>query len=347
MLNELLKLCRKKRKKTPLEDFTTEAFAGLLKIEEEIKQDFIKLLELREDRYEIKTQVRYKLENEKDSIIDIVLEGKNNLCFIENKVDAPEKKGQLIKYAKVLKNIENSNKDINVKLIYCTKKYEKIEFKEKFKDIESFKNEEFKQIRWFKIADILKMKKHRNKSIDNEFINFLKTHNMAQELNINAQSFITLENITNVISEIIGYLDNVNNSFNKYFDVNKLSENDRKDMLKYNRLVHLKENILPDGYSDIKYGFKLTTPKIYVGIFLNEHNTQFTEFNNFFKENKDFNFDDYGHGVTIKLEENLAVFINQDNPEEKISEWFDEAFKKIATLITETSSDFNWTLKIK
>jgi len=93
MLLDLIKLYKKQgeSKRTPLEDFNTECFAGILKMYPDIKKAFIySFLKLPKDNYRVLTQVRKNLLNRENCIIDLVLESNGHTCFIENKVESKE-----------------------------------------------------------------------------------------------------------------------------------------------------------------------------------------------------------------------------------------------------------------
>ena len=166
MFKELLRLYKKNAKRVPLEDFTTEAFIGILNIETQIKNDFIyNFLKLDKDEYFIKTQVFYDLSNDPNCIVDVVIEGDNHICFIENKVNSKAGYKQVERYSKLLEQIREINK-VKTRFFYCSKFYEKqsIKFEEKFNE----ENHYFKKIRWFQIADFLQ-KYSSNKTVQDFF----------------------------------------------------------------------------------------------------------------------------------------------------------------------------------
>jgi len=142
MFNQLFKLFKRKTKKTPLEDYTTEVFVCILNQYDDIKNKFCKLLDLPDDDYIVTTQVMYRLEDDNDCIIDIQLKGIDNICFIENKVDSSEGVRQLERYSKVL----DLRLEKETRLVYCTK----------YAEEKQIQHHNFKQFRWFEIAKFLK-----------------------------------------------------------------------------------------------------------------------------------------------------------------------------------------------
>ena len=122
MFSKLLSLYNKNSKKTPLEDFTTEIFVGVLNNDNELKIRFCKdFLDLKSSNYIISTQKHYYLENEPKCIVDVVIESDKEICFIENKVNSKEGYNQLKRYSKVLNNLKTEKKK-KTKLCYCTEK---------------------------------------------------------------------------------------------------------------------------------------------------------------------------------------------------------------------------------
>ena len=87
-----------------MEDFTTEAFAGILNLELDVMCSYAtEVLDLPPDEYSIRTQVKYDLENDTNCIIDMVVESNNTICFIENKINS--ERGMLDKVYDTLKEV--------------------------------------------------------------------------------------------------------------------------------------------------------------------------------------------------------------------------------------------------
>ncbi|KIA99456.1 hypothetical protein OA93_04630 [Flavobacterium sp. KMS] len=336
MLNQLLKLYIRNSYKTPLEDFTTEVFTGLLNLEEEIKISFIEdFLKLPKSDFQLKTQVKYELENDTNCIVDMVLQSETHLCFIENKVNSKEGNRQIERYCKVLDIFNNDG--YTTSLFYCTKYFEKKEFS----------NHSFQQFRWFQIAKFLK--KFQSNKLVNEFLNFLKTHNMAQELTFNAKDFMTLDNLQNIINVMNGYLDRVKPTFEHTFKTSSKISDGRtiSQILNHNRLIYYyKEIISETGWSELKYGFQLQTPNIYVGIWIDKSNKKFSEFTEYSKLNLGgFNIEIKSNGISIELKKDISIYLNNEEADFEISEWFKNAFEKFADIIKQTPQ-FNWSINV-
>ena len=146
MIPDLLKLFKqfKNSDKTPLEDFNTETFAGIMNLYVNVKDELIEsLFKLPQDNYRVSTQLKKDLKDDVNCIIDLVLEGDENICFIENKVNSHEGYKQLERYSKVLKEYYPQKKQF---LFYCTKNSDPKNSDSKFDQFN------FKQFRWYEIA---------------------------------------------------------------------------------------------------------------------------------------------------------------------------------------------------
>src|SRR5690606_42154494 len=96
MFLSLFNLYKSNSEKTPLENFTTESLVGILNILPEVRGRFIRdILELPEGNYFISTQKSYPGDAQNDgSCIDIVIESKELVCFMEVKVNSTENPGR-------------------------------------------------------------------------------------------------------------------------------------------------------------------------------------------------------------------------------------------------------------
>lgn len=334
MLNQLLGLYKKHQTNTPLEDFTTEVFVGLLNMEDNIKNSFITdFLKLPKDDYRLKTQKKYSLKNDIDCIVDLVIESESRICFIENKVNSKEGSRQLERYGRVLDTFSENN--FETKLFYCTK----------YSDNKTYIKHDFKQIRWYQIAKFLKTYKENN--FVNQFINFLIKHDMAQELTLNAIDFITLENIQSTLNIINDYLDRVKPVFEQTFNTKCSITTSTSQIIKHNRLIYMAKDILGDyGYSEIKYGFQLNKPKIYIGLWIDKSNNQFEEFNKITDRlSEDFKIYKPVNGTAIELKKEISVFLNDEEADTKIADWYKKSFSRFAELIN-SENQLEWKIKV-
>lgn len=336
MLNQLFKLYRKQRTKTPLEDFTTEVFVGLLNLEDEIKNKFLyEFLELPISDYILKTQVHYSLKDDRDCIVDFIIESGDIVCFMENKVNSKEGYRQLERYGKVLKTYAENG--YQTKLIYCTKYFDKKEYE----------HHNFGQIRWFNIAKFLKQ--FSENVLANEFVNFLTSKDMEQELTFDAKDFLTLENLQNILKTINNYLDRVKPIFISTFKTSsKISiAASTSQIIKHNRLIYYFQDIYGEqGWSELKYGFQLNNPAIYVGIWIDKSNEQFESFVKVIDSiETDFIINKRSNGISIELKKEISTFLNDEESDSKISNWYKDSFNEFAEFIKSTP-ELKWKIKI-
>lgn len=337
MFNGLINLYKRGSTKTPLEDFTTEAFVGILKLEPEIKQAFISdFLKLPDSDYTLKTQVRYDLPDDHNCIIDFVLEGDDVICFIENKVNSNEGHRQLERYSKVLNRfLKDGDDGKETKLFYCTKYY----------DPKDEITHDFEQIRWFQIGKFLRQFSDNNTVKD--FLTFLKKYKMAQELTITAQDFVTFDNLQKTISLVNEYLDRVKPIFQEKFGkVGKIKDGrTTQQILIHNRLAFYFVNILGNNdYSEILYGFRFDEPKVSVSIYLSNRNEEYASFiEKMESPTEGFCFEKSDYGASIYMEKDISVFLNKESGDSDIAEWFKTTFDSFEKLMKATTS-LNWKI---
>lgn len=335
MLNNLFKLYLKNTSKTPLEDFTTEAFVGILKFDSTIKNEFIRVfLRIPQGDYEIKTQVKYDLENDINCIIDLVFETEYFVCFIENKVNSKEGYRQLERYSKVLDiyNLEGRK----TYLRYCTKYY----------DDKTLKEHNFEQFRWFQIAKFLKL--YSKNALVNDFLNFLKIKNMSQDLTITTKDLFAIENLYETVNVLKGYLERIKPRFVKTFkSASKISDGCTvTQLIKHKRVIYYFKDIIGTNYSDIKYGFQTSNSQIYVSIWIDKNNIEYKTIKSYFQSNNyGFQVIYLDSGMAIELKEPLQNFINNDNADNEISNWFKMSFSKFEELIKQMNT-LSWKINV-
>lgn len=341
MFNQIYKLFQSNINKIPLEDYVTEIFVGILNQDDEIKYQFCQLLNLPEDDYSITTQECYKLQGKMDCRIDIQIMGKNVICFIENKVNSKEGFEQLDRYAEVLEQHQHLKK----RLVYLTK----------FSDVKVRSEPYFLQKRWYQVADFLQQFKQSN--VVRDFLSFLNKQQMAHNVSLLPEDYEILKRINDVVSKSYSHLERVSDKFNEifYYDTKKFLNRSltTNDVTTHKRLVYLCKNIVNDnGESDLKYGFQLCQPNIYVSIWLDNKNTKYYEdFYNVAKSlSAPFVLDEVPNkGIAIELKQDISLFQNDENADTIISNWFEESFNMLAGTVKSMDSiswDFNISPKI-
>ncbi|MBF7091401.1 PD-(D/E)XK nuclease family protein [Flavobacterium sp. ALJ2] len=339
MLNNLYKLYNNNNLKKPLEDFTTESFAGILRYDYQLLNDFcVKFLNLEEEKFTIKTQIKYSLKNDINCIVDVVIESENQICFIENKVDSKEGHRQLERYSEVLNIFTKENK--KTYLFYCTKNFEE----------KLITEHNFKHIRWFQIAKFIGTYS-KNSPIEQDFLKFLKSKKMTQNLTITTKDMLVIENLFETIDLINGHLERVKPLFIQTFNKGSNRINDgfsTTQILRHKRLIYHFKDIIgkADGWSEIKYGFQLNNLNIYCGIWIDKKNTEYINFrNHILNNNYNFKILDKPNGFAIELNQSLNIYVNEINGDEKILDWFRDSFSKLFQVLTDTNQ-LDWKINI-
>ena len=333
MLTRLVELYSKNANsgKTPLEDFTTEAFAGVLENNTSVKTQFIQeFLELPIDNYSIKTQKKYTLDNDIDCIIDMVIEGDNNICFIENKVNSSEGYRQLERYCLVLDYFKQ--KGISTTLFYCTK----------YSDTKEINAHNFKQFRWHELSYFLN--RQEDDVLTSEFVKFLTDQEMAKDTTLYSTDFIVFESIQEVLNKCNEFMDSARPNFEqKFCNTNKISDGkSTPQILKHNRLIYyVKDFIQGDGWSELGFGVSFEEPCIYVEVYLDKKNENHELVAKLAEESEKFLVEKYDYGTSFWLEQDLSVLLNQEDSDQTISTWFKNSFELLENFI-ETSELKIW-----
>lgn len=337
MILNLFQLYRKNgySHRSPLEDFNTEVFAGILRIEETILAEFITFLKLPWDRYQVITQQRFTLTDRPDCIIDMVLLGQNNVCFIENKVHSGEGWEQLDRYCEAL---DSHFQEKCKHLIYCTK----------FTDTKSETRHGFRQIRWFQIAALIRKQSEGNPYLQN-YLNFLKHFNMAQKNTFTPEMILSMENARETMEAIKLHIENARPHFNEIFGVkSKFQEAalDGKD-----RIAAYTEGVLPTDrpHTELLYSIKISSVKLQTQIFINKSHSQLEllkeKIKNFNSSDvwKELRFREHPEGFVIYQERKIYDLLNDPEADGKIKVWFIQSFESFAEFIKATP-DLQWSL---
>jgi len=336
MLEKLFRLCRRDTPlgKTPLEDFTTEAFVGAMNVNDKFKNLFIhNLLGLPDGKYEITTQKQFLLPDGKNCKIDVVLERDDEkvICFIENKVNSTEGKSQLSKYSKVLDL--KAKTDVDTYLFYCTKNY----------DSKSIDKHHFKCIRWYQIASKLELLKQD--FLSNDFYNFLKQHKMAERQILSQLDISTMQNMASTVSLMTEYMDNVKPAFDKMFK-NSNKKGLIRQLNNWNRWIYSTEGIVEGIDSDFNFGFYFDGPVKRVGMYIEQSDKPFYE--NIYRQAKTFGKFDYVSNqdkkTVIYLAEPIENLVNKESSKKEIIDWFKNALNVFDEFFKSTDG-IPWSIK--
>lgn len=322
--------------RTPLEDFNTECFANILKLFEVVKIDFIyNFLELPQDKYIIKTQLKKDLPNDPNCIIDFVLIGENNICFIENKVESVEGWEQLRRYCDVM---DIHYKELNNYLFYCTK------YTDKKNNNGEFNAYNFKQFKWFEIANFLRKFQNENPLIK-EYLKFLNYYKMGQDNTLKSENLLAMENMLKTIEIAEFHIENCRLEFNEIFGSEKSVRNFNWTQLKtHNRICNYSSGILKsenNGYSEVLYSVEFSNLKLRTQIYVNSNHNKYQEFKKLSFDGNQFKTFDFGNGFCYYFNTDLGKFLNDVNSDKKIKDWFLNSFEIMKTLIS-NNSQLDW-----
>jgi hypothetical protein len=330
LIQDLYKLYSKNgySDRIPLEDFNTEAFAGILKLYPEIKKEIIDFLGLPEDEYLVSTQVNYTLPDTQNCIIDLVFIGTDHVCFVENKVNSSEGWEQLSRYCQALDLHHQNHIPF---LVYCTK----------FSDPKEIITHNFKQIRWFEIAKRLKKYSNINPTI-NDYLNFLKRHKMAQDNTFTTETIIAMENLVKTI-EIIGHhVDLSEPIFKNVFKLVKVKKQD--SVMSKDRYAYYTQNIFNDtsAYSELLYCIHYSTVKLQIQIWVDKKHKNISQLE-LLAQGK-FKILKNDLGLLIFIDRPVYDLLYDTNSDEIIKQWFRKNFNEINDFMKATP-ELGWSIK--
>jgi hypothetical protein len=302
--------------KTPMEDFVTEILAAILENNTTIGRAFAnEILRLEGDNFSFTTQDHFKSPDplHPDCKVDIVVRSEGIICFLENKVESGTGYIQLERYANVL---HEYHPDTKTKLAYCTKYF----------DVKEIKEHDFHQFRWANIYKFLKAWKHIHTI--HEFLDFLKEHDMSDDLDFNLNDLIALREINPVVKKMDRYLEKIRPLFGRYFDKAKIKEPTNLRQLKeHARFIFYAGAIFGEGgWCELGVGFECSeNPALKVWIWTSDNNTSSSAFRTAIQkiDGLESNQENW-LGATAPLSD----FISSEKMEEEIEAWFDTTFQK-------------------
>jgi hypothetical protein len=329
--SRLLGLYKTNMTKTPMEDFVTEILVAILENNSEIGYAFAtQMLKLNGDSFFYRTQDHFTCPDplHSDCRIDIVVRSEGLICFLENKVEADTGYIQFERYASVLRA---NYSDHRTKLAYCTKYF----------DTKEIEEHDFHQFRW---ANVYKFLQQWN-SIHTiqEFLEFLKEHNMSDELDFDLNDLIALRGINPVIRNMDLYLEKLQPVFGKYFDLGNLKQQSGiKQLKEHSRFIFYGAAVFGQGgWSELGVGFDCKdVPAIKVWVRASDGNSKAAALKATIQqpEGLETNKENW-----IGLTAPLTDFMSSEHMEEDIEKWFHTAFKTIKTFM-ESTAELDWHL---
>lgn len=315
--------------RTPLEDYTTEALAGILENNQNILDEFVnKVLEIDGEGFHLDTQKFYALLNDKNCRVDMVFGNEDTVCFLENKVESPEDHEQLDRYSKVLDLKKTAGKETFLR--YCTKYFDK----------KNLDNHNFKQIRWADISGFLI--KHENDSLIKDYLIFLRSNGMGESIKFSTVDLISMENIIDLVSRMNDCLELIKPKFKKIFG-NKITEPDNiKQISTKHRYIFYKLNVFSEGgWNEIGVGFSFTPkPCLTAWMLCDKKNNKYNEFNRIINEKRYLKV--LGDGC-FGFSKPISDFLSDEKMFQSIEKWFIEKLNIIKQFTQETP-ELDWHL---
>lgn len=321
VFNDLLRLYRKNASITPMEDFCTEALAGVINSDKIILQRFAQtVLNLPSDEsYVLKTQQSYFNSDSKQSIIDIVLESETVICFLEMKVHAREGYNQLKNYERQLKEIEQKKSKKGL-LRYCSLYHDK---KDNF-----ISKDHFEQLRWANIASFLRNYTSSNELV-NEFYNFLMENKMGGNQRFTYEDLIGLKVYADIAAKVNDVFNIVQEDLTNNFGKLSGGITNSSQITRHGRLAIFCTDVIGNTWSEVLVSFDFNRntpgegPVVAVQLFIKDDNSSFKDVKiagkGFDKGN--FEVDPEVNGGRIRFEKPLASFLEEEHQISEISSW--------------------------
>lgn len=336
MFNNLYKLYRNNNSlRTPLEDFNTECFAGILNFYPDILNSFVTdFLELSSGTYKVYTQQYYPLSEDPSCFIDMVLVSDDCICFIENKVNSVEGTEQLNRYQQVLES-------------FAPKKQTVLRYITKWSDLKAHNQSSFKQYRWYEVADWLQGSFADNLMVSN-YYNFLKTQHMARKKEITTDGVIALKNFGEAYDIATLHLSSGYNIFQRYFPKSKVHgyhSTAYRRIIDGHRVYYKIDNLFNDCiqyHSEILLALHIKDVTFRLQIYVKNDHPHYNELYERASAMKSFdvvNKDEIGLMINNNIK--LYSFIDAEDVDKEIKDWFTKGFESIRKLIDD-NPDLNW-----
>ena len=337
VFTELLKLYKKGPSlKTPMEDFCTEALAGILRSDPELLQSFVEeVLQLPvENSYNLKTQKSYYSDADGKSIVDMIFESGSTLCFLELKIHASEGHRQLERYSDILVDYSNKKRK-TVYLRYCTLYHDE---KDKV-----YGDLDFQQFRWAKIAKFLENQINNNQLI-NEFYQFLMENKMAGNERFNYEDVIGFKTLSGILEKVNGVFQEIKKPLEEKFGNSGGGITNTSQIMNHGRLSIYCLNVIGTSPSEVLVGFILSGSKVGEGpvvsvhLWLGDQNESYDKFKSIFQQNENEVFDAFKTksvsikdkpGIGLIFEKPLAEFLEVENQFSSITEWIIQCLNDI------------------
>lgn len=353
MFTDLFKLYSSASKNTPKEDFTTEAFLGVLAVDPARVDAFVnEVLKVVGSGFSVETQKSYP-----GSIVDMVFYSKSSetLIFLENKVDSSEGDGQLAKYAALLNDPQyhSEKKVTKVFLGYCTR----------FLDVKSESDyfplnfQQFRSFQWKDIYHFISLNPlFANEYVASSFLEYLEFNEMSRASDFNLDDLVAMRAFPDTLKIMRECCDRVTPKFVELFGATKSITNSHviKHLTWWNRFALSSEDLFSEGYAEVLACFLLGNDKfdkptvcalLYVG---RDH----PDFDSIVASMKAYSFDqkyleemfisESKWGVEISFKKPLSQFLGVNGQQSVIQTWFEERLTALRKYTDSSQVEFAW-----
>lgn len=328
----------------PIEKFTTEVLAGVLRSNQVLLDKFVNtVLNIKGNGFKVETQKNYQ-----NIQPDMVFSNTNSLCFLKNKVDYFEGYKQLEKHKMVL---EEQPHTLNVYLRYCTQYYEQ-------KDIEDIN---FEQLFWSDIYSFLEQSYSENPLVE-AFLYFLRENNMNQVAELNADDVVAMSHLDNTLKKMDLCLDSVTAEFSELFGypnigAPKQHKERLRDLGLFKQYHITKEPILHGGggewgWSDIRISFAYNEEptQLMVWYWCGRTHSQYNSLKKMAKKHQrwfsnysGFLLEDTPNWLVIAIKKPLADFESEAKPLQAIQNWLIDTLRVFRKFADKTP-ELHWNI---
>ncbi|RHW42837.1 hypothetical protein D1B31_04475 [Neobacillus notoginsengisoli] len=331
IFERLLQLYQKQNScgKTPLEDFVTELFVGILQMDQLLLDGFVNdVLLIDGSDFKVNSQVRFSLPSNQNCIIDLVFENNDTVCFLENKVASGEGHRQLERYVSVLDRLSR-DKGKKTYLRYCTKNY----------DPKAVTGCSFYQFRWQRIYEFLD--KQEQTDIIIAFLELLRGEEMGGIKDFSIEDIVVMKGIQDVLAKMDEVLDLARESFIQFFGQPYQRDHERLKQLPSQNRYSLWTNTYSGEDIEVMIGFEMESVKETVPpvLFVQVYRRKDLEFAVKVKSHLEGNgdkFDFYqieNDEVYAWFETSLLNFLTTDDQKAGMVKWFLAKMEKAHRII--------------
>jgi hypothetical protein len=337
---------RIENRKMPLENFTTECLVGILESHQGLLHDFakkfLKIEEVSDDENIIIQSQKYYVDNSGRRYIDIVIEGNNWICFIENKVESQERraiseadKDQIPAYMEILDQEEK--KGLHCYMRYCTK----------WSDPKVESKHHFYQFLWNDIARFLNSTSYKNSYLIQDFTTFLTSQNMAHNMDFQAIDIVSLEHLQDNLKRMDQYLEK---RIRPLLNPDGWKSDFYKQANAHNRhILWQSGKYMDSGYWDICIGFVFdAVPGVSVTFYINRNTANYVDLLSRLKSpispyaEKKPDLYEIESGAYFQYRKPIGAFSVANEMEGEITEWFRKHIKDTVCILKTELPEAPW-----